>query len=545
MLNPNHIAKITVVFLSLTLVSCGLGRKSESGSHSVSVHIDAVRASLAAQRGIGIATAPTNLSDFSCFLLNVTGANIQATSNLGIISAPISVSSGGAMTVTVPKANGLRFEVVGATSSVGCPAGAGLEDFLSTTSFPKMAVVGSVTADIQGDTELTIQNSYSATSAKELRTGSSFGGGVGDAPVRPEGKLSMFSMQTQEVPVTLQAAAAAEIASKLYIIGGKTTGGLNSPVSTIYQAAIDSNGDLGPITASNYSLVKKRAYPQAQVIGSYLYVFGGETDQLIGGCNSAAHNCYLLDSIERAPIDSSGISGPFEVITPKLDVGRSSFAILVTKNKTTTDQGYIYVMGGRDFLANDYDNNTVGRAPLNTSTGEITGDFTTLTRTVISAGQEVKNGMIYERATHGGFRLGDNFYILGGEGREGDDPSGADRYVSIEKVVIQNNGTISNFTKDSATLAQGRNRLSIVALSGKAYAWQGHDGHNFMDSVEEANIVNDELQSFSTMPSNEVKLSLAVENAVSLLTNTAVYVIGGYNGAVQKKIQKSAIVPIR
>lgn len=497
---------------ALLMTSCYQGVKSNNN--------DLAKVSLVIQakdKGVQIKSAPATVPDFTCLFLNVKGGAISTVQNLGLVSSQISIQNGGVLQVEVPKSSGLTFQVVGVVTASGC-SNASREALLSTTTYPVMATLGTTTADIAGDTQLTINSSYSSSAAVDLRTGETLNTtpAIGEAPVRPEGHLGGFTDSGQTLPIPLQGAAAVETGGKLLIIGGynrtlfEQGQGVVPPVySSIYQAAISADGQLGTIAESNYNLNVARAYPQAHIIGSYLYVFGGM------GVDGSA-----LSSIERAPVDANGLSGPFTVLSETMASGRYSFASVVTR-------GYVYIIGGR---SGGPALNTIERATLNTTTGTI-GNFEPLTRTVVS-GSDVTNGLIQERATHNSFRLGNNYYILGGES------SGS--LSSIEKAVIQDDGTLGNFVTESITLATARNRLSVIAMSGKAYLYQGWAG-GFLSSVEVADITDNTLGNFSTL--NGVTLNVAVEDAVSLLTSSAVFIIGGYNNTgVKNTIQRAPII---
>lgn len=341
---------------------------------------------------------------------------------------------------------------------------------------------------------------------------------IGGAPVRPSKNLGNFATSATSLPVAHEHAAAVRIGNKLYLVGGNigttpdpSSISLSSGTTTaILESTIASDGTPGPFTKSTYTLATARKGARIEIIGSYAYVFGGYS-------GSGQSTATPLASIERATIDDNGLTSSFSVISETLAQGRYNFLTLVTN-------GYIYAIGGGTSSGTDSD--TMERATVNTSTGEI-GNFSALTRNPISA-TEVENGLVDQRWTHNGIRLGSNFYIMGGEGIS-----------TIEKVTINNDGTLGNFQKLTGTLQTARNRLSVIALSGRAYVFGGWNG-GFLTTVESAPITNNELGTFDY--ANGITLPTGVENGTSLLTDKGVFLFGGSNGTVRPYIQIAPLV---
>jgi hypothetical protein len=341
---------------------------------------------------------------------------------------------------------------------------------------------------------------------------------IGGAPVRPNKNLGNFSMSATSLPVAHEHAAAVRIGNKMYLVGGNigsspdpTSAGLSAGTTTaILESTIASDGTPGPFTKSSYALSVARKGARIEIIGSYAYVFGGYS-------GSGQTTATPLDSIERATIDDNGLTSSFSVISETLARGRYNFLTLVTN-------GYIYAIGGG--TSDAYHSDTIERATVNTSTGVISS-FTAMTRTSVSA-SEVTNGLVDQRWTHNGIRLGSNFYIMGGEGIS-----------TIEKVTINSDGTLGNFQKLAGTLKSARNRLSVIALSGRAYVFGGWNS-SYLTTVESAPITNNELGAFDY--ANGITLNTGVENGTSLLTDKGVFLFGGSNGSVRPYIQIAPLV---
>jgi hypothetical protein len=210
------------------------------------------------------------------------------------------------------------------------------------------------------------------------------------------------------------------------------------------------------------------------------------------------------------------LTSSFTAYPSTLAAGRYNFLTLVTT-------GHIYAIGGG--TATLTQSNSMEVATVSES-GEI-GNFQALTRASVSA-TEATNGLVDARWTHNGIRLGSNYYIMGGES-----------LATIEKVVINADGTLGNFVKQASTLAGTRNRLNVIATAGKAYVFSGWSG-TFLTTVEVASIANDELGAFAV--DSSITLPTGVENAISLLTDTNLFLFGGKAGTAKTTIQYAPLV---
>ncbi len=518
---------LNLIFVVLSLGSpllffgCGALDQKEIKMATVSVSAEAVPAqsqSLADFASIQSTTMPSSVTDFNCLVLNVTGApGISVQQNLGLVSSMIPVTNGGVMSVLVPQGAGITFQVLGVKTSNSCGF-VGRDQLLNTTNYTVIAELGRTVATINRDTDLTISSTYNSATASDVRgasgttPSSSTSTPIGSAPVRPDGCLDDFVSQTA-MSIYHQYGAAVSIGSKLYIIGGRL--GANSTdqrgitTNKVWEIPIASDGTPGAIAETAYTLTAGRHAHRAEKIGNYVYVFGGATAGTTGTADGT-----VLDTVERAPANDSGITGNFE------PVAGVTLATTTFNAYTLVTPGYIYVLGGG--TGGTSYSTTIQRAPINTTTGAITGTFSTIAQTLVTG-----------RGTHNGMRLGDNVYILGGEGLGGS-------LSSVESFTVNSDGTITDpATVAGVTLGTARNRVQTVALSGKAYAFAGWSG-SFLSTVAVANITTNTLGNFSI--SATVSLRNAVENVTSILTAKGAYIFGGYDTHARNYVQFAPII---
>lgn len=320
------------------------------------------------------------------------------------------------------------------------------------------------------------------------------------ATSRPDGELTGFSLGNP-LPIKMHSAASVQIGSKVYLIGGTVDAGAGDFTSQkIYEASVSSDGEFN-FSESAYQLDQARKNMALLKISNYVYVFGG-TDA--GGS--------AVNTIARAPADSSGLTGSFQVISETLSKPRSHASAVLTKD-------HVHLIGGQT----DSENFTkeVERTTINAS-GDLQQNF-----------QIVAQELVEDRWTHAAVVLGSNLYVIGGENLSG-------ALDTIEKATVNADGTIGAFQNAGITLSEARNRLIVAALNGKMYIFGGWAAGDFLKNVDVADITNNELGSFTTHPTLE--LQHGVEDAVGLLLNNYFYVIGGQNsGVIQDYVQVSPI----
>jgi len=161
------------------------------------------------------------------------------------------------------------------------------------------------------------------------------------AAISADGSIGPFSPAPGTKLTTARSCHSSAIAGNyLYVIGGNGTGdGSNSlpvPLSSVERATISATGELGMFsTAPGGALVAKRASHVTAIIGSSLYVIGGQ------------NVVNELSSVERAEIGADGTVGMFatdEFVA--LAVGRAYSALVVLRDQMYVFGGYNSLNGG-------------------------------------------------------------------------------------------------------------------------------------------------------------------------------------------------------
>jgi len=353
--------------------------------------------------------------------------------------------------------------------------------------------------------------------------------------------------------------ATAIIGNYVYVIGGLVEGTGGALAQSIETAPIYSDGTIGTFTQSPVALVLPRSEVTAAVVGNYLYVIGGV-------------NSDFLASVERAPINTDGTIGSFELladVTLELGVAGASAQVI-------GDQ--LYVIGGAPSsqgtpshgvqaarIRNDGTIDTfasvpgvtmfTGRADMATA---VLGDWLY----VFGGGFDfMDDAMLIERAPiHGDHTLGafestnrwlpqirvgltvafagDTLHVIGGEpgaGTSGDP--------NVLRANIDIDGGLINFALDQATLATARYGQGLVTSGDGVYLLGGMTGAStYSASVERATVVEGDLGSFTHQAG--VTLSTARAGFTTAVIGKYVYVIGGRSASgVIGSIERAAIAP--
>src|SRR5262249_5990363 len=103
--------------------------------------------------------------------------------------------------------------------------------------------------------------------------------------------------------------AIVQTASFVYVIGGANAN--TSALTSVERAPINADGTLGTFTTLTSQLVKGRLSHAAGVLGDSIYVIGGRDGSL-----------NALDSVERAVINGDGTLAPFVTLSVKLKTAR-------------------------------------------------------------------------------------------------------------------------------------------------------------------------------------------------------------------------------
>ncbi|MEB3187489.1 MAG: hypothetical protein VKP72_08630 [bacterium] len=121
-------------------------------------------------------------------------------------------------------------------------------------------------------------------------------------------------------------------------------------------------------------------------------------------------------------------------------------------------------------------------------------------------------------------RIKNFVYVLGGE------TTGQTGLRSIERASLQPDGTLGSFTTYDKSLSATRNRLGYGILANKLYLFGGYNSsiNNFGTEVDTSTIdAEGELSTFA--PDSQCRLSSGLENGVTFMASNFVYYIGGYN----------------
>jgi Kelch motif protein len=164
--------------------------------------------------------------------------------------------------------------------------------------------------------------------------GSMLQGSVERATMNSDGSLNAFTIVSGVALITPRYYhGSMVVGNSVYVIGGFNT----TRLASVERAVIKPDGSLGAFaTVSGVALQTARDTPTIALVGSSLYVLGGNTTTPgTGG---------VLDSVERAPINADGSLGPFETVSVRL-------ASVRVGNTTAVVGNTLYVVGGTTFIA--------------------------------------------------------------------------------------------------------------------------------------------------------------------------------------------------
>lgn len=329
---------------------------------------------------------------------------------------------------------------------------------------------------------------------------------VPSTPVRGTNEwLHMFVATANPLAYAVSEMAPVVIGDRVYLIGGTPGVTIGSPdyaaaTKSIQTATFDAQDNLGPWTTLPGTLVTARVGATTAVIGSYLYVFGG------GNATTG------LTSIERAPINNDGTLGAFATVAgTTLATGRINHTSFVS-------DAYVYHLGG-----NFAPTNTVERAAIN-GDGSL-GSFS------LVASSDLK----VERWTHGGAKIGNYYYVFGGEKTGGS-------VSSIEYAPIHSDGSLGAFQTATGSLSTPRNTCQPVKLQNRIYVMGGWSG-TFLKTLDSAPIRSDgKLGAFALYPATDSVLTSGLAAGVTVVRPKAAFYLGGENGtAAVTTVQRAPI----
>lgn len=215
--------------------------------------------------------------------------------------------------------------------------------------------------------------------------------------INADGTLSYFDTAPSSLGSRREGAAAVRVGDRVYVLGGQRAG---EAVATVESASVGTDGQLSAFSSSSLTLRTARSGHVAEIIGGYLYVFGGATN-----------------TVERAPIDGSGALGAFETLTGVTTRTRRQRAMVQVVG------GYVYLIGGTDGTSTL---DTIERASIRAATDSL-GDFEAMI-TRLSTPREGAASVV----------LGARLYVAGGA-------NGSTASASIESAEITPSSNLNAF----------------------------------------------------------------------------------------------------
>lgn len=149
---------------------------------------------------------------------------------------------------------------------------------------------------------------------------------VDAATVSATSELGAFAEAPIQLATARFGACGAVVGSSVYVLGGNDG---TQAIASVERATVAADGSLGSFADSGVALTLPRLGATAAVIGSYLYVGGGNSNGTDVGT-----------TLERAPIAADDSLGPFAAVT---DV---AFAIGHEFHTSTVIGGFVYEIGG-------------------------------------------------------------------------------------------------------------------------------------------------------------------------------------------------------
>ena len=376
------------------------------------------------------------------------------------------------------------------------------------------------------------------------------------APINSDGSLGSWVNDTASpLPRAVNSATSVVYNGYVYVLGGNSSGGPGTTLSTVYYAPINSDGSLGSWVNDTASpLPQTLASATSVVYNGYIYELGGNTSSLINiastvyysqvsgvgslspwittttlpsssskgksyGPNdyasSVVYNGFVYEIggmgtsgltsqyVYYAPISSNGSLGAWTSTTSLPQA--TYYASSVVYN------GYVYELGGVTTACTS----TTYYAPINSngSLGSWTS-ATSLPQVTCDATSVVYNGFVYE---------------IGGSN------GGATIYSSVYYAPISSNGSLGSWVNDTASpLPQNITNSASVVYNGYAYElgginWVGSTGTT-LTTAYYSQINNGGPGTIGSWTANTNSLPSGIGNATTVTYNGYIYEIGGYNG---------------
>lgn len=305
-------------------------------------------------------------------------------------------------------------------------------------------------------------------------------GSVERALINADGSLAGFENVTSGLNTFREGATAVRVGDRVYLIGGQRSG---EAVASIEEATVATDGALSAFTVSARALVVARSGHAAEIIGGYLYVFGGGAD-----------------SIERAPIASDGTLGAFQLV--------SGVTTRAHRQRATVQVvgGFVYLLGGADG-ATALD--SIERAPINAATDTIS-NFE-MSAVTLSAPRDGASSIV----------LGSRVYVVGGA-------DGAAARSSIESATITPSGNLNAFSATSGRVLSVARRGAVSTLVGNYWYLVGGANADPVTSLDRAQVNGSgEVGVGELVPATTSALATPGEGITLISMGRYVYALGG------------------
>ena len=335
----------------------------------------------------------------------------------GASSGNLTLSSGSVVT------NALHFQALGAAPGLGSfGAGASLGESRNRASL------------VRAENHLFLVGG----SRPIAPSGTEYRAEVFRATIGPDDSIGAFTATGASLLTPRQGQTAQVIGEYLYVMGGSNASATR--LASVERARIHSDGSLEAFEDAGIALTLPRLSPSSEIVGHYLYVFGGTPSQA---------------SVERAVIQPDGTLGAFEGtgLTFPAVHGHSSVVI----------GDYVYVFGGSGQGSPPAILNTVRRASIQPD-GTL-GEF-----------QDAGVTLNLATFTTACVRLGTGLYLLGGE-----NTTGEARNV-IQRAEIHPDGTLGAFANMGALGTLLRQHTHAI-VGDRVYLFGGNAWDRYNQSL--------------------------------------------------------------